>query len=208
MPETVVLLHGIWMPRQVMWLLARRLRHCGYRTRLFGYPSLRRSAPDNAGRLAQFVRRCDGRVHLVGHSLGGLVILHALQADPDLVAGRIVLLGSPVNGSVVARRLQRFAWTRWLIGRASDQALLGDGPHWRGGRPLGLIAGTRPHGIGRLLGGLSGDNDGTVTVAETVLPMASASTTFPTTHMGLVFSRRVARAVCRFLEQGRFDTLR
>jgi len=204
-PETVVLLHGIWMPRLVMWPLARSLQRCGYRTRLFGYPSLRVAPDRNAVRLAQFIRACDGRVHLVGHSLGGLVILHALRVDPDLVAGRIVLLGSPVNGSIVARRLQRFAWTRWLIGRASDQALLGDGPRWRGARPLGLIAGTRPHGIGRLLGGLTGDNDGTVTVAETALPKASASTTFPTTHMGLVFSRRVAQSVCRFLEQGCFD---
>lgn len=206
MSETVVLLHGIWMPRQVMWPLARRLRRCGYRTRLFGYQSLRVAPERNAARLAHFVHRCGGRVHLVGHSLGGLVILHALRVEPDLVSGRIVLLGSPVNGSIIARRLHRWAATRWLIGCAAQQALLGDGPPWGGLQPLGLIAGTRPHGIGRLLGGLSGVNDGTVTVAETSLPTASAGTTFPTTHMGLVFSHRVARAVCRFLEQGRFDT--
>lgn len=202
--RTVVLLHGIWLPKAVMWLLARRLQRQGFRTRLFGYRSLLRRPADNARRLAALIETLDAPVHLVGHSLGGIVILHALQQRPDLNVGRIVLLGSPVNGSLVAKRLQRFLLTRWLLGRGTAQALLGDGPGWDGSRALGTVSGTRPYGIGVLLGGLPGAHDGTVTLEETRLAGATDSIAIRTTHTGLVFSAAVADAVSAFLVRGAF----
>ena len=208
MSETVVLLHGIWMPAWVMSLLARRLRRCGYRVAVFGYRSLTQTLENNAGQLAGFIReQGDTTTHLVGHSLGGLVILQALQTHPGLVSGRIVLLGSPVGGSVVARRLNRYRGLRWLLGRSVDSGLLGDGPAWQGHLPLGVIAGNRPLGIGRIIGGLAGENDGTVTVAETGLENASGSTRVHVTHTGLLVSREVAIEVCSFLKNGHFNLL-
>jgi pimeloyl-ACP methyl ester carboxylesterase len=144
-------------------------------------------------------------VHLVGHSLGGLVILRALHEQADLVSGRIVLLGSPVQGSVIAQRLSRYRLSRWLIGRSGEQALLGGRSHWRGRQPLGVIAGTRPVGVGRLLGGFDGPNDGTVAVSETRLENVAASLSFPSSHFGLLVSQPVAAAVCTFLRQGAFS---
>ncbi len=206
MPETVILLHGLWMPALVMGVLARRLRRCGYRVHTFGYRSLSATLEINAQQLAAFVRQQgDASIHLVGHSLGGLVILQALQAEPDLVRGRIVLLGSPVKGSGVARRLQSSRRLGWMLGRSGHHGLLGDGPGWQGHLPLGVIAGDRPVGIGRLTGGLAGDNDGTVAVAETRLEHASGSLRVNTTHTGLMFSREVAIEVCRFLRDGHFS---
>jgi pimeloyl-ACP methyl ester carboxylesterase len=208
-PETVVLVHGIWMHGLEMLLLARRLRRCGYRTRLFNYRSVRRSVRHNAARLARRVRQFPaGRVHLVGHSLGGLVILQAMQDNPGLITGRIVLLGSPVGGSAVARRIARRRALRWLIGRSGEQGLLDGGPLWRGAQSLGVIAGRRSLGIGRLMGGLSGANDGVVNVAETRIEGAQDRIVVENTHVGLLFSRRVAAQVCAFLKQGRFDACR
>ena len=205
MPESVILVHGIWMVGLELWPLARRLRHCGYEPVFFSYRSLRRSPAHNAERLARFVRRQQAeKIHLVGHSLGGLVILQALNDHPELVTGRIVLLGSPVQGSAVAGRLHRYPVSRWLVGRSTEKGLLGDGPRWQGPQDLGVIAGTLPLGIGRVVGGLPGGSDGTVAVAETVLEGAQDTLTLHTTHMGLVYSLPVATAVCRFLEQGRF----
>jgi pimeloyl-ACP methyl ester carboxylesterase len=205
MAETVVIVHGIWMTGLEMQPLAWRLRRCGYRTRVFRYPSLRRSLAQNAARLvARVGQQGDTTVHLVGHSLGGLVILRALQDHPDLVRGRIVLLGSPVNGSVIAQRLFAHRFSRCLIGRSGDGALLDGGLRWHGSRELGRIAGTRPIGIGRLLGGFDEASDGTVALSETRLAGEHAATTFPSTHFGLLFSRPVARAVCGFLRAGRF----
>ena len=205
MADTVVLVHGIWMPRLIMWLLARRLRRRGFETSLFGYPSLFSTPANNARRLADFIRNSKGRVHLVGHSLGGIVILHALQQQPEIVSGNIVLLGSPVNGSLLAQRLYRYRLTRWLVGCSVEQGLLGDVPRWHGSQPLGVIAGTKPRGIGQLLGGLPGDHDGTVTVAETVLENATATWLYRTTHLVMVFSGAVAERVSGFLRHGRFE---
>lgn len=206
MTETVVLVHGIWMTGLEMRQLVRRVRACGYDTVVFRYRSLLKPLVHNAARLADRVRQQDAStVHLVGHSLGGLVILQALQDHPDLINGRIVLLGSPVNGSVIAERVQRYWFSRWLVGRSGRGALLGDGPRWQGQPPLGVIAGTRPVGIGRLLGGFNGDNDGTVALAETTIAGASSAMTVDKGHFGLLYSVTVAQAVCTFLRQGTFS---
>jgi pimeloyl-ACP methyl ester carboxylesterase len=207
MTGTVILVHGVWMTGLEMRPLARRLRACGYDTVVFSYRSLLKPLAHNAARLADRVRQQDApTVHLVGHSLGGLVILQALQDHPDLINGRVVLLGSPVNGSVIARRVQRYWFSRWLLGRGGRGALLGNGPRWQGQPPLGLIAGTRPVGIGRLLGGFDGANDGTVAVAETAIAGATSTMTVDTGHFGLLYSTAVAQAVCAFLHQGCYNS--
>jgi pimeloyl-ACP methyl ester carboxylesterase len=96
--ETVVLVHGIWVSSLVLVLLAWRLRRCGYRTLRFRYRSLRRPVRHNAECLARRVRQLPaGRIHLVGHSLGGLVVLQALQDHPDLIFGRIELPGASMD---------------------------------------------------------------------------------------------------------------
>jgi pimeloyl-ACP methyl ester carboxylesterase len=204
--ETVVLVHGIWMNGLELLLLARRLRCCGYRTLRFRYRSLQRSVRHNGACLARRVRRLPaGNIHLVGHSLGGLVVLQAMQDYPDLVTGRVVLLGSPVGGSAVARRINGRRLLRWLIGRSGEQGLLGGGPRWGGWQSLGVIAGTRSLGIGRLIGGLGAVNDGVVNLGETTIDGAQDSLVVATTHMGLLISRQVASQVCAFLKHGRFD---
>jgi pimeloyl-ACP methyl ester carboxylesterase len=206
MPDSVVLVHGIWMTGLELGLLAWRLRDCGYRTVLFRYHSLLNTVPQNASLLRQRINELgNSRVHLVGHSLGGLVILQALQDQPDLIEGRIVLLGSPVKGSVIAQRLYRYRLSRWLIGNSGKQALLGGGPRWRGTQSLGVINGTRPVGVGRLLGGFDGPNDGTVAVSETLLENVSASLSLHSSHFGLLASNAVASSVCAFLGQGDFS---
>lgn len=186
--------------------LAQRLKRCGYNPVLFNYHSLRNTIHTNAHALVQTVQQQSGaRVHLVGHSLGGLVILQALQDNPALVTGRVVLLGSPVNGSVVAQRLHRRRLSRWLVGRGAEGRLARGGGNWKGTQQLGVIAGNRPVGVGHILGGLAGPNDGTVTVAETELGGCTDSLLVSATHMGLVCARGVADAVCRFLQAGRFS---
>ncbi|HSG11850.1 MAG TPA: alpha/beta fold hydrolase [Gammaproteobacteria bacterium] len=206
MKDTVILVHGLWMTELVMRPLAHQLERTGYQPVPFGYRSLRNTIHTNAQELAQTVRRTGAqRVHLVGHSLGGLVILQALADAPELINGRVVLLGTPVNGSVVARRLHGRKLSRWLVGRGAEDRLARGGAGWHGKQQIGTIAGTRPVGVGRVLGGLSGPNDGTVTVAETTLAGCRDTLLLPVTHMGLLLSRKVAAAVNDFLRSGHFS---
>ena len=204
--EAVVLIHGLWMPALVMVVLARRLRRAGWATFRFSYSSRHATLWENAAALAEFVQGIDApRVHFVAHSLGGLLLMQLLQDAPRLPPGRVVLLGTPYRGSHVARRLSRHAWGRWLCGLSLDGALLGDGPRWRGGRELGVIAGTVPIGAGWIVPGLAKPNDGTVAVAETVVAERTDAITLPVTHSGLVFSAAVARQLVHFLNTGNFQ---
>ncbi len=212
----VVLIHGLFLSGWVMVRLARRLRRCGLRTAIFSYPTRRRSPAENARDLAAFLVRLSApRIDLVAHSLGSLVVLHLLAGRTGLRADagsgprvrRVVLLGPPLNGSAVARRLARWAFGRWLLGRSVEQGLLGGCPAVPPGVDLAVIAGSRGWGIGWLFGGLPRPNDGTVAVAETRAPDGSRHTVLSVSHMGLVFSPRVARRICRFLRHGELEAV-
>lgn len=197
--EAVYLLHGIWMRGFAMGLVARRLREAGFTPRIFDYASLHEGADRSSARLAEAIaREPAGRVHVVGHSLGGLVALLATQASDR--AGRTVCLGSPLLGSDAARRVAGFA--PWAMGASADRLCAGL-DRWHGTREVGVIAGRLPFGLARVLGGFDDDSDGTVRVAETRLPGIHDHLVLPASHTGLVFSGEVANAVVRYLQSGR-----
>jgi pimeloyl-ACP methyl ester carboxylesterase len=206
----LILLHGIWMTGADQWLLARRLSASGRRCRIFRYRSLGRPPADNARQLdALIASTFASGFDIVAHSLGGIVALHLMASNPDLPLGRMVLLGSPVAGSMVAARMAAHPWLRRALGRSVEHGLLGDTPPFPPsltGR-CAVIAGTRAIGVGQLItvGHLEQPNDGTVAVAETVLPIGHARLELPVTHFSMLFSRRVAGAVTRFLDTGSFE---
>lgn len=207
--EGVVLVHGVWMPGWEMSLLWRRLDRCGYDARLFHYPSLRCTPAQSAQRLQQFLALLPhATLHLVAHSLGGIVLLHFFRRYPDQRPGRVVLLGTPARGSGVAARLHGLPVLRGVLGRSTDQGLLGGAPPWEGRRELGVIAGVLGIGVGRLIGGLGEPSDGTVALAETRIEGAADVLQVRASHTGLLFSGEVAAATCRFLREGRFSTAR
>ncbi|MCG8428459.1 MAG: alpha/beta hydrolase [Chromatiales bacterium] len=204
--KTVVLVHGIWMTGYEMSWLGQQLKNSGYEVHYFRYSSLFVEPRESAQRLQTFIKDLDvEQVDLIGHSLGGIILLHLFSLSPVLPPGRIVLLGSPVLGSGVARRLSINPVMRLLLGNTTERGLLGDAPSWQGDRDLGVIAGERGIGVGSVIGGLSGSHDGTVAVAETRLPGATDFCTLRVGHFDMLFSRAVARQTMQFLRQGRFD---
>ena len=196
---------GIWMPGMEMSLLRRRLRDCGFIPYQFSYPSIRCDLPHNAVRLHAFVEKIDAPVvHFVAHSLGGLLVRELFHDFPQQRPGRIVTLGTPHKGSQVARRMGRNPFGKFLLGQSYKHGLRGDVPSWTAQRELGVIAGDVSLGVGRFTGSLSGPNDGAVAVAETRLQGMTAHHVFRVSHAGLLFSKEVAKAVCRFLKTGQF----
>jgi hypothetical protein len=67
-----------------------------------------------------------------------------------------------------------------------------------------MIAGSGGIGMGRIIGGVTAPDDGTVGVAETRAPGLADWMGLRVTHFQLLFSGRVFRAVCAFLRDGRF----
>jgi pimeloyl-ACP methyl ester carboxylesterase len=205
--EAVVLLHGLWLPACFLWPLARRLERRGFAVSLFSYPSVRDDLAANASRLARFLSGIDaGRVHLVGHSLGGILIRALFHYHPDRSPGRIVTLGTPHGGCRVARHLSRSLFWRRAMGRSVAQLLAGDVQQWSlPPREIGVIGGTRSFGMGRFLyRGLPRPNDGLLTVEESALRGAHDSVILPVSHTGMLFSRALAHQVGEFLVRGRF----
>jgi pimeloyl-ACP methyl ester carboxylesterase len=199
----VILLHGIWMVGVTMRWFAAQLRKQGFAPEILGYHSIV-GGPQAALPHLQNVLRSGGPAHLLGHSLGGLVALEALRRAPDLPVPRVVCLGTPLRGSDTARRLAAHRLAGLILGRSS-QALCGGYEAWDGPAELGMIAGTVPHGIGRLLRVCDRDSDGTVRVAETRIPGLADHCTVPASHSGLVLSAEAARQATTFLAHGRFE---
>jgi len=191
-------------------LLRRRLaRQLAAETRAFSYPSVRCTATANARALAKYLLglRAD-TLHLVGHSLGGLVILKLFEIGDgvSLPPGRIVLLGSPVRGSRTARRVARLPLGGKILGRGAREELLSDVERrWRGARALGVIAGNLSIGLGRLVGRHESPSDGTVFVDETPVAGMAQHLVLGVSHFGLPFSAQVALETALFLRTGGFS---
>jgi hypothetical protein len=143
---------------------------------------------------------------VVCHSLGGLMTLEALRADPNLPIQRVVCLGSPLQGSGFARLLGARRHLRWAVGRSGD--LLGAGCvlPWPGKAQVGMVAGSLAFGLGPLLGALEDPGDGTVALAETRWPALNDHRIVHASHSGLLLSQEVAIEVGHFLQHGQFQS--
>ena len=149
---------------------ARRLEPHGFQVRDFTYPSITGSLSANAAALADVLDDVPGdTVHLVGHSLGGVLICAMLESCMPARIGRVVCLGSPLKGSRTAARPRALAG-RATLGRHAVSPTCMRAAGSRHGAPAsrsGSIAGRIPLGVGRLFGPFPEPNDGTVAVAET-----------------------------------------
>jgi pimeloyl-ACP methyl ester carboxylesterase len=205
--EVVVAVHGLWMIGSVMGVLRRLIEPRGFEVATFGYASIRESLDANAESLASFVARVRGdTVHLLGHSLGCVVIRALLERHALDRPGRIVCLGPPFRGSVTAERVARLPGGAHVLGRSMrDLIARGGFTTAPPGREIGIIAGRLGFGMGRLFGAFEEPNDGMVTVAETRLDGAADHIVLPVAHTSLLWSREVARQTERFLRTGKFD---
>lgn len=206
--ETIVLVPGLWIPAWAMSALQRRLLAYGFAVYIFSYHS-RREFRHNAERLQLYLQHLTARdrrsLHLVGYSLGGLLVRALFHFHPQQAPGRIVTLGTPHTGSHAARVLSRWRLWRYLLGDGIA-ALLADAPQaWTPpASTVGTIAGSLPFGAGRMVGGLPKPNDGTVAVSEAQLAGAADTITLKVSHVGMLLSRQVARQIACFLRAGQF----
>jgi len=205
MAETVVFVHGIYMVGLELTLLRQRVGRAGFATRQFSYRSLTRELGANARALSLYLQALPTeRLHLVAHSLGGLVVLRMFQEGPRLPPGRVVFMGSPVRGSRFARYLGELG-LGWSLGKSGPGTLAAEhAPRWTEARELGVIAGTHEFRINPLNPKLPSPHDGIVTVEETRIEGAKESVTIHSNHTGMLFTRVLAGQVESFLKRGEF----
>ncbi len=106
----LLLLHGWGTNRGALWLLRRRLLRDGWNPVYCLEPTvsgmdLEAAAGELRARIDQLAAAGRGPIALVGHGIGGLVVRYFLRRYPAPQVRRVVTLGTPHYGTVVARVL-------------------------------------------------------------------------------------------------------
>jgi pimeloyl-ACP methyl ester carboxylesterase len=194
--DAVVVLHGLAANRLIMVPLARRLAAGFGPVVNWGYSSLWSPIETHGRKLAELLREIDQQgvraIHLVAHSMGGIIARLALAEFQPQRLGRIVMIAPPNRGSHVASRL-----APWLarvfppIGQLCDHE---DSFVCRLGLPQGLE-----------LGVIAAQTDFLVRESNTRLGCETDHITLAGFHSSLVAQRETAHQVRHFLEHGRFS---
>ncbi len=196
-----------------MRAIQRALEAAGYAVLNLDYPSrhfrLDALAETIHPAVARFAGANQGVLHVVAHSMGGLLARVYLARYRPARLGRVVMLGPPNGGSEVADFLRHWPLYRLVFGPAGQQHVTA--PNDEGlfafgavDYELGVLAGDRPliPTISGLL--LPGLNDGKVTVASTRLAGMKDHRTISTSHTRLAAHPKAIAATLRFLQDGRF----
>ncbi len=205
--ECVVVVHGLWMRAFTSLPMARHLRkkmNCQVYT--FDYWSALRSLDHNSESLFNYCQALkENTVHLVGHSLGGLVLINMLNRHDFDRPGRAVAIGSPFAHSESGKRRAKIPLLGRALGRSITQAHSREPMTYQGTREVGVITAANPHGPGKILGRMEAAHDGIVFADETQLPGAKETLEMPDqTHTTSYFSAKAADRAADFLLNGRF----
>ena len=202
--EVIVLVHGLWMKGLELLYIRYKLWRQGYKVYQFHYASVFKSPEENAAKLYQYVSNIEAStVHFVAHSLGGIVVDHLFHKYDIKQPGKVVMLGTPINGSAAAIYVAENIIMKYLLGKSTIKGLLGDAPKWNYKRNICVIAGTQGIGIGQILASkaMQRPNDGTVNFIETQLENADESHEVPRSHFLLLFSKDVVNISLDFLRK-------
>ena len=208
--QHVTLLHGLGRTWRSMWLMSRALKKRGYQVHNTGYPSTRFNIQQLASQfLSPAVQRLGSaeQIHVVTHSLGGILVRQYLQDHRLPEGSRIVMLAPPNHGSEVADRLMHWKLYKKLDGPAGQQLGTDNNsiPNQLSpvGHEIGVITGDR----GRLLPTswwIPGDNDGLVSVKSARLAEMKDFLIVHCGHTFIMNHPQVIRQTVSFLESGQF----
>jgi triacylglycerol lipase len=209
--DDVVLLHGLARSASSMKKLARHLESEGFRVHNIDYPSTKFTIEELAEKIRDELREkldTAETVHVVTHSMGGILVRQIQKTNPIEHLGRVVMLSPPNQGSEVVDSLGGIKAFELLNGPAGQELGTGDGskPNRLGkvDFELGVITGDRS--INLILSMIiPGDDDGKVSVERAQVEGMKAFRVVHTSHPMIMKNRAVIDMVTRFLEKGSFD---
>ena len=166
--ETVVLLHGMGRTRGSMAVLGWRLEQAGYQVYNFPYSQRDQTLDGLSESLKAFIDEQleTPTYHLIGHSLGNIIIRNGFKAPYPEGLKRIVMIAPPNRPAELARFFEDNSLYQWITGESGQK--LAD-PSFYEDLPVptvefGVIAGDIEREIG-----FDGPNDGVIKVENTKL---------------------------------------
>ncbi len=208
--DLVVMTHGIASTRFFLTPLALRLRRAGFGVRLYGYPSLWWSNRTFGRRFASLLRRlgdrCD-QLHVVGHSMGGIVARCALEEELPPNLGRVVQIAPPNQGSHMATRIGHYhGHALWDAVVVPPHRLIAPTLSELRDTPDSFVRQLGPPPPGVEVGVVTASHDRVLHPEQTHLPGAADEVTIESWHTGVLWKRETADQVARFLRTGAFTS--
>ncbi|NBB80010.1 MAG: alpha/beta fold hydrolase [Verrucomicrobia bacterium] len=206
--EHIVLLHGLSRTPRSMGALQRALQNERYTVHNLGYDSRHHPIPVLAEHVAREIgSRTAGAttVHMVTHSMGGILVRQMEATQPLATLGRVVMLSPPNHGSEVVDRIGH----TWIFDQVNGPAgkQLGTAPESFVNQlgpvqfECGVITGDRSiNWINSCM--IPGPNDGKVSVERARVDGMSAFKVIHATHSFIMSNRKVIADVVSFLKTG------
>ena len=194
--ECVSLVHGFLANPLMMTVLGHRLDRRGYLAKPWGYRNMRRSILEHAEAFSHELARLDadravGKIHLVTHSMGGIVARAALDRFRPQKLGRFVMLAPPNRGSFVATAT--VGVLGGLFKPVTELTTAPDSLVNSLGMPADIDVGV-----------IAASRDALVSADSTRPDVPHAHVTIPCLHSSLLFRRDAADLVAAFLATGEF----
>jgi pimeloyl-ACP methyl ester carboxylesterase len=210
--ECVVLVHGLWRSGFAMRSIDSHLSEQGYKTVTIDYPSTSYEIPELAENyLAPGVSACTSQganlVHIVTHSMGGIVARYYLQNHPLPEGSHVVMLSPPNQGSELSNKFGDSWWYQWIAGPAATSLTKDESGIIEKLKPvketIGIIAAFRNWSLWPS-SWLPTPNDGTVSVESMVLEEMDDIVLVEAGHAMMRFDQEVLDQVSYFLNYGKF----
>lgn len=213
--ECVILIHGMGRTYRSMLEMQEMLSSQGYYTINLGYPSTElkiEKIADDYFPLA--LKECKtvnpSQIHMVTHSLGGIIVRQAMRHGQPANLGRIVMLSPPNKGSELVDKIKNWKLFRWITGPAGQQLTTDNDalPQRLGGvkYPVGIITGNRHAFFDSWFASvIPGIDDGKVSPEGARLEGMKDFLIVEETHPFIMNSEYVQRETLHFLKQGRFS---